>query len=346
MKFTGRDGVLRIYDSTILLHGAGIYSGLTIDAVKFDGVATWTNITTDVETDDANFASAFLVENTGKVYVGSTQKFAMLRFLKGDGVNYAVGSGALIVKYYNGTDFSTAVSGAIDGTASGGDCFAADGYIGFQIPPDWAIGANSFNASLDADKYYVELAVTTSPSTDPDADLLCPVDGQYFEVAFAAMDFSGPLGRPKTEETLVLDRKKISARMHYIAGPQDKIYAPLEISFSALIDDTYNKDDIEQALQCGNPGSTFWTATGVTAKGTTKNDGSNANPAFKDSTKKAVNVQIRFAGVARNEGRAFYEVFFPPGEQLYTEGEDGVSLACKGGVFGLIERLHDFGVRY
>jgi hypothetical protein len=346
MKLTGKDGVLRIFDSSQILHGAGIYAGVTIDVVKFDGVSTWANITSDVEADDVNIASDFLTDNNDKVYIGSTSKFALVRFLKGGGADYAVGSGVLLAKYFDGSDFASALEGVSDGGASGGDCFAQDGYIGFKIPADWATGANAFNANLDSDKYYIELGTTTSPSTDPDADILAPVEGQYFEVAFAAMDLSGPMGRAKTEELLVLDRMRAGSRMHYIAGADDLIYEPLPLTFACLLDDVYNQAALIAALTCGNPGSTYWDAAGVTAKGTTKNDGSNANPAFADATKKAVSVQILFAGDTTSQGWAYYETFFAEEQQQISESEDGVSLACNGGVFGVVERMHGFGIRY
>lgn len=346
MKLTGKDGKLRIFDSSAILHGQAPLDNLTVDIVKFDGVATWSNITTNVEVDDANVESAFIADDNDAIYIGSTSVFAMIQFLKGNGSNYAAVSGALIATYYDGTDFVTALIGVSDGTLSGSNCFAQDGYIGFKIPDDWATGANSFDANLDSDKYYVKLMTTTSPTTDPDADVLCPVDGQYFELAFAVMDFSGPLGRPKTEEQLVLNRGRSDANAHYIEGKDDRIYEPQEISFSCLLDDAVNKDDIMVALACGDPNSDRWTATGVTAKGTTKNDGTNYNPAFKDSSKKAVNVQMLFEGTTKNQGWACYEVYFPLENQKVSEAEDGVPLACAGGVYGVTERIHGFGVRY
>lgn len=346
MKLTGKNGILRIFDSSAILHGQAPLDNLTVDMVKFDGVETWTNITSDVEVDDANVETAFIADNNDKIYVGSTSKFAMIQFLKGDGSNFAAASGALISKYYDGTDFDTALAGVSDGTLSGANCFGQDGYIGFKIPDNWALGANGLYSDLDANKYYVELATTTSPTTDPDADVLCPVDGQYFEIAFAAMDFSGPLGRPKTEEILVLNRGCSDANAHYIEGADGRIYEPQEISFSCLLDDVVNKDDIMVALACGDPDSARWTATGVTSKGTTKNDGTNFNPAFKDATKKTVNVQMLFEGVSKNQGLAYYEVFFPEENQKITEAEDGVPLACAGGVYGVIERINGFGNRY
>ncbi len=343
MKLTGKDGVLRIFDSSLNLHGAAPRADATVDIVKWDGVTTYTNITSDVDTDDGDAASAFLTDNNDGVFIGSDMSFAMIQYLKDAGTNYAAASGVLLAYYFDGTDFSNAVV-ISDGTESGGNCFAQDGYISFTPPEGWALGANIVNAGLDADKYYIKLMTTESPTTDPDADVLCPVDAQFFEVVFANMDFSGPLGRARQEEMLILNRGKADANMHFVKGPDSPIYEPLPISFSLALDDTVNKNDIQPALVCGNPGSTYWTSTGTTAKGTTKNDGTNYNPAFADSNKKAVNIQILFGTMGI--GWAFYEVYFPEEQITIAESESDVILAAAGGCYGLIEIIHGFGVRY
>jgi len=344
MKLTGRKGTLRIYDSSLNIHGQAPLAGLTMDVVKYDGAA-WSNITSDVEADDANTESAFIADNNDVIYIGSTSRFAMVRYLKGNGTNYAAGSGALIRKYYNGSDFNSSLAGASDGTASGGDCFAQDGNISFKIPRDWAIGANSFDANLDSDKYYIALSATTSPTTDPDADVLAPVDGQYFTMRFAAMDFDGPEGRALTDEILVLDRGTMNSLAHYIEGPDDPLFEILETMFSCALDDTYNKGYIFEALTCGNPNYSTWTSAGTSSKGDTQNDGSNDNPAFADSGKKAVNVQILWEG-DNPIGNAYYEVFFPEDFQRIAESETGINLSCRGGIYGVIEDIFGFGVRY
>ena len=343
MKLTGRQGVLRILDSSAILHGAAPLDNLSVDMVKFDG-AVWTNITSDVETDDAAAASAFLADTADMAAIGSTAKFAMVRYIKGAGTNYAAGSGALIAKYWNGSALAD-LAGVSDGTASGGDCFAQDGYISFIIPRDWAIGANAYDAALDSDKYYIFLLETTSSNPDPDADVLCPCDGQYLEVSFAAMDFSGPLGRKLQEEILVLNRLTMDSKGHYIKGPDDPLYEPMELGFSCAIDDTHNKSAIMDALACGNPGAGRWTASGTSSKGDTKNDGANNNPAFVDANKKTVNVQIVWTG-STPIGMAFYEVYFPQEAQSLAESEEEIKLSARGGVYGVIEMIYGFGNRF
>lgn len=346
MKLTGRNGVLKIFDSAAVLHGAAPLDGLTPDVVAWDGASNWTNITSNVTADDTSYANNFLPDNSAAVFIGSTQKFATFRFLKGGGADYAVGAGAMIIKYFNGTNFDTLITGQSDGTAVSANCFAQDGYIGFKIPRNWGLGANAFNSALDADKYYIMVQTTNSSSTDADADLLCPCDGQYFEVSFAAMDFSGPLGRKLQEEILVLDRGTMSAKGHYIKGADDPLYEPIALSFSCMIDDTHNKDDIMEVMACGNPGSTYWTAAGTTSKGTTKNDGTYDNPAFADTEKKTVNVQMLWSGATYGIGMAFYECYFPPDEITVSESEDAITLSANGGCYGVIEQIYGFGNRY
>ncbi len=77
----------------------------------------------------------------------------------------AVGAGALTVKYYNGTDFVD-LEGFVDGTAVGGNTFAADGIISFVAPADWV---TRDDVSPGNDGYYIELGPTTVPSTAPAA---------------------------------------------------------------------------------------------------------------------------------------------------------------------------------
>jgi hypothetical protein len=345
MKLTGKDGILRIYDSSKILHGAAPLTGFTVDIVTFDGTSAWANITSSVQTDDASAASNVLPTNAAHVYIGSTSKFALVDFIKGIGSDYAVGSGALIGKYFNGTNFNTSLTGLLDGTLSGGNCFAKDGEIAFEIPRNWALGANAYNANLDADKYYIDLMTTASSSVDFDADVLCPADAQYIDMQFAAMDFNGPIGRPLTEEQLVLNRGRMSSTGHYVKGSDDSIYQPMPISFSCLIDDTYVRDYIEKALACDNPVVSTWGATGITSKGTTKNDGSNFNPVFIDTSKKTVNIQMLWSNSAAI-GMAYYETYFPPETLTIQEGADGITLNAVGGCYGVIERISGFGVRY
>jgi len=346
MKMTGRDGILRIFDSTPILHGAGVFAAYTVDMVHYDGVSATTNITSSVNADDTSYRNNLFADNNDWVYVGSTVKFPKIYFLKGGGAQYAVGAGALIGSYYNGSSWVTVA--LTDGTAVSGNTFAQDGYISFIPTRYWTIGAGGVTG-LDSDKYYIRLALTNSTGTDVDADVLCPAEDQFFEVIFANMDFSGPLGRSLTEEILVLNRAKMDSNAHYIEGSDEKLFEPVPISFSALLDDTVNRLALRLALICDNPSSTYWTATGTSTKGNSMNDGTNANPTFADSSKKTVNVQMiwdtgRSAGY--DVGEAYYEVFFDEKDITFKEDENGVTVNCSGLCYGVIESIHGFGSRF
>ena len=350
MILTGRNGVLRIFDSADVLHGVAPRDDATVDMVHFDGASTYTNQTAALSADDTTYANNLLADNDDRIYIGSDIPFSRVSFLKGGGAEYAAGSGALKLYYFNGTDFNSTLSGSSDGTFVSPDCFAQDGIVSFHAPPDWGIAANVFNANLDADKYYIYLQTTSSSTPDVDVDLLCPVDGQYLEVAFSKMDFSGPLGRARPEEVLILERGNFNSKAHYINQTSMKLYEPLPISFSCIIDDTYNKNDIELALACGNPSSARWTATGTSSKGSTANGIAGvANPQFADSTNmKTVNVMILFSspGSGTDFGWAYYEVFFPRDQITVSEGEDGNILTVAGGVYGVVESTHILANRY
>jgi len=348
MILKGKEGVLRIFDSTDVLHGAAPRDDATVDMVHFDGVSTYTNQTTNLEADDANIATNLIADNNDIIYIGSDIPFCRVKYLKGGGADFAAASGALLSYYFDGTDFASTLSGVSDGTFVSPDTMAQDGIISFKAPADWAIGANSFNANLDADKYYVAFKVTTSPSTDPDVDVFCPVDGQYLEIAFSNGDFTGPIGRPRPEEVLILERGNYNSKAHYINTSDMAIYEPLPISLSCLVDDTYNKDDVQAALACLDPDSARWTATGVSTKGNTQNDGSVDNPTFADANKKTVNAMILFSspGSGLDFGWAYYETFFVASETQFAEGEEGNTLTIAGGVYGLIELTRVLANRY
>ena len=154
----------------------------------------------------------------------------------------------------------------------------------------------------------------------------------YLELKFDAGDFSAPSGIPVTEEVLVLDRGTMSADAHYIEGGDDKVMEPVEISFSALVEDTSITENLLDWLE----GSVVNTKTVLTTKGSTIRK-SVACPAFAGSGKKACNVEYKLDGAADIVWK-FAEVYFPLSEQAITESDDGVTIALKGKCYGLISR--------
>lgn len=162
----------------------------------------------------------------------------------------------------------------------------------------------------------------------------------YLEVLFCEMDFTGPTSRPRTEETLRMDRGNFDTNAHYTEGPDDPRYAPLPISFSCRIADTVNTRVLSDWLS----GVTKITGTTqlYSTKGKTTIDG-NTLPDFRDGEtntkgKYAYKLDVIWDGTS-DLGYAYNEIYFPPGEQTITESADGLMLSANGQCYGGVTRL-------
>jgi len=153
------------------------------------------------------------------------------------------------------------------------------------------------------------------------------------EVLFCEMDFTGPTTRPRTEESLVMNRGNFDTNAHYIEGNDDPRYAPVPISFSARLADTTNTHDLSDWIS----GSTVVSGKQLYSyKGKTTIDG-NTLPTFVDTANKyAYRVEMVWWGTASGNtyGLRYEEVYFPPGEQTISESADGLILSCNGQVYG------------
>ncbi len=168
----------------------------------------------------------------------------------------------------------------------------------------------------------------------------------YLEIDFDAGDFSGPMGAPKLEEQLVLDRGVMTADAHYINGPDDKIMEPFGVTFSALVVDKtqcgYLLDMLEQ-LSNGDSASpvqssgTVNSNTLTSTKEDTQRDGANNNPAFRDGTKMCCNIEYRLDG-STDIVWHYNEVLFPLDQQTLSEAEDSVTIGLNGMVYGTVTR--------
>ena len=145
--------------------------------------------------------------------------------------------------------------------------------------------------------------------------------------------FSGPLGIPFTEETLVLNRGNMDANAHYVEGPDTPIMEPLDISFNILAQDTaffgYFLDWLE--------GNTVNSNTIATTKGDSQRDGAIANPAFADTSKKCANVEYQLDG-STDIVWHYNEVWFDLSTITFSEAEDGVSISVTGKWYGTVTR--------
>ena len=335
--YTALNGQIRIYDSTEVLRAAA-----ACKVHKFVSPATYSDITTACSLDDTTYTASILALAVDKVFIGGTSRFARIRF-KSNAL--ATGAGALVAHYYNGSTW--AVLPCTDGTAVSANCFAQDGYIYFDPPSDWALRGET---ALDADKYYVRLGTTSNSNPDTDADVLFPVDAQYFEIIFDKMDFSGPTARPRPESSLVMHRGRHTAYTSAILGDDTPILEGQEVSFSVMFDTVVNRVALLEALTCGNPASAYWTLTGTSTKTDTtivNGDGTAvATPAFADTTNKAVCLQVLYTRDSVAMGYCYNELWIPPDQVTFKEAEDGIVVSIKGLCFGRIEPIYAFGYKY
>ena len=155
----------------------------------------------------------------------------------------------------------------------------------------------------------------------------------YLELEFDNGDFSGPIGIPKTDEILVLNRGVYDSNAHYIEGSDEKVMEPFDISFSCIVEDTTITTYLLDWLE----GNTVNSNTIVTTKADTQRARSTASPAFSDSNKKCSNIEYILDG-STDICWHYNEVYFPLEEQSFSESDDGVTLSLKGKVYGTVVR--------
>jgi len=172
----------------------------------------------------------------------------------------------------------------------------------------------------------------------------------YLEIDFDEGNFSGPLGAPKVEEILVLDRNKMTADAHYIEGSDEKLMGPFTITFSFfIVDKTQSGYLLDWLDECSNGDSAsppqatnaINANTLTSTKEDTQRDGSNNNPAFRDGTKLTSNLDLKL-DMSTDIVFHYNEVWFPMDEQMLSEGEDGTRVSLTGYVYGTFTRDSTF----
>ncbi|MBW1713249.1 MAG: hypothetical protein JRJ59_08910 [Deltaproteobacteria bacterium] len=160
----------------------------------------------------------------------------------------------------------------------------------------------------------------------------------YLKIVFSGGDLSAPLGPPRPEEELLLDRQTMDSNACYVRGSDASLLAPLEISLSVTVTSHATFGYLLDWLE----GNTVNGQTIVTTKGTTQRDGATNNPAFADSAKKCLNLEYQLDGPSSDIVWKYAEVYLPLSEAVMTETEDGVQVALKGQVYGTITRSSSF----
>jgi hypothetical protein len=166
----------------------------------------------------------------------------------------------------------------------------------------------------------------------------------YLEVDLDVGDFSSPLGTPRPEEILVLDRGRMSADAHYRRGPDDKLMEPVPVSFTVRVTDAAQYINIRNWIRAMNDAlvTQVNSNTLVSTQGDTKRDGTNFNPVFADANKSTCNIEYLIEMGATDLGILVAEVYFPPDQLPLAEAEDAITLALAGMCYGTITDLTIF----
>jgi len=173
----------------------------------------------------------------------------------------------------------------------------------------------------------------------------------FLPILFTGADFSGPIGRNRAEEVIIMDRQTNDCNTHLMETSDARLLDPFGITFSCRTTDNRVTNMLIDLLS-GRAVRHYTTGSVArdvsTTKGTTMNDGSNLNPTFLDSVKKAYNVEVKWLrgsgdhyqnatlGSYENMVLKYNEVYFDLAEQTIAEAEDSVTLSLNGMVYGTV----------
>ncbi len=163
----------------------------------------------------------------------------------------------------------------------------------------------------------------------------------HHEVLFTNANLSGPIARGKTTERLILDRGTVDANAHYVQSNDDVFMAPLRVTFSCILEDLGHSATLESLLR----GNATVDAVAITStSGDTQNVAGINNPAFEDSTKRTLNLEVLFDASSGGVdfGYKWAEVYFPPEQQTLADGADGAILNIVGDCYGTITKIVSF----
>jgi len=171
----------------------------------------------------------------------------------------------------------------------------------------------------------------------------------YVALTFDEGNLSAPSGRARPEETAIFHRGRGAKGVHYISGPDAPILEPLELTFGLRVQNVLATAQKFRAAMCNPDLAATWEVDGdtwVSTKGDftlTDGDGNSfTDPAFADSKKVCVNVEILWTLDSVAYGFKYGAVYFPPDQQSLAESEEGVIISATGLIYGTITEITSF----
>jgi len=157
-------------------------------------------------------------------------------------------------------------------------------------------------------------------------------------------DFSAPIGVPKVEELLKLDRGNYNASAHYINGSDAPLMAPVPVSWSFPVTDAAKTTNILDWIAAMNDGlvTQVNSHTLETTETDSMRNGSVANAVFADSNKSTCILEYVIEIGGTDLGWKYQGLWIPASECMLTEGEEGIMIAVSAQCYGTITQLTIF----
>ncbi len=166
----------------------------------------------------------------------------------------------------------------------------------------------------------------------------------YIEFLLDPGDFSAPVGVPRQEEILKLDRNNFNANAHYIVTTDAALMAPVPVSFSFPVTDAVLTTDILDWITAMNDGLSTQvnSQTLETTETDSQRNGSVANAVFADSNKSTCILEYVIEIGGTDLGWKYEGLWLPANECGLTEGEEGTTIAVAAQCYGTITQLTAF----
>jgi len=157
-------------------------------------------------------------------------------------------------------------------------------------------------------------------------------------------DFSAPIGVPRQEEILKLDRGNYNASAHYIITSDAALMAPVPVSWSFPVTDAAKTTNILAWIKAMNDGlSTQCNShTLETTEVDSQRNGSVANAVFADSNKSTCILEYFIDMAGTDVGWQYNGLWIPESECGLSEGEEGTIISVSAQCYGTITQLTTF----
>ena len=167
---------------------------------------------------------------------------------------------------------------------------------------------------------------------------------KYIEFLLDPGDFNAPIGVPRQEELLKLDRNNYNANAHYILTSDAALMAPVPVSFSFPVTDAALTTDILDWITAMNDGLSTQvnSITLETTETDSQRNGSVANAAFADSNKSTCILEYVIEIGGTDLGWKYEGLWLPADQCQLTEGEEGTMISVAAQCYGTITQLTGF----